>query len=65
MSDELGDVRNPIGLPMEDGAADEGEATEEDYEELERMDEALSDAPYEEEGVAYDPAKQAPKEAER
>lgn len=64
MSDDL---RNPIGLPMDDeDGADEGEATEEDYEEVERMDEALSDdVPYEEEGVAYDPATQAPKEAER
>ena len=39
--------------------ADEGEVREEDYKEAEEMDEALSDDP------AYDPAVQAPKEAER
>ena len=42
-----------------DSAADEGDVTEEDYEEAEKIDEALTDDP------AYDPAVQAPKEAER
>ena len=52
--------RNPIGLPLDDDdSAREGEVTEEDYEEVEDMDEELTDDP------AYDPATQAPKEAER
>jgi hypothetical protein len=52
--------RNPIGLPLDDDdSAREGEVTEEDYEEVEGMDEELTDDP------AYDPATQAPKEAER
>ncbi len=45
MSDDL---RNPIGLPMDDedahDGADEGEVTEEDYEEIEDMNEELNDA---------------------
>ena len=54
------DFRSPVGRPMDDSsAADEGEVREEDYKEAEEMDEALSDDP------AYDPAVQAPKEAER
>jgi hypothetical protein len=66
MSDELDEVRNPIGLPLREGdAADGAEATEDDYEELEGMNAVLSEAPYEEEEIAYDPAKQAPKKAER
>ena len=52
--------RGPNGRPMDpDSAADEGDVTEQDYEEAEKMDEALTDDP------AYDPAVQAPKEAER
>ena len=52
--------RGPNGRPMDDeGAADGGDVTETDYEEAEKMDEALTDDP------AYDPAVQAPKEAER
>lgn len=54
------DFRSPVGRPMDDdSAADEGEVREEDYREAEEMDEALSDDP------AYDPAVQAPREAER
>lgn len=54
------DFRGPTGRPMDsDSAADEGDVTEEDYEEAQEMDEALTDDP------AYDPAVQAPKEAER
>lgn len=52
--------RNPIGAPLDDDdAAKEGEVTEQDYEEVEDMDKELTDDP------AYDPATQAPKEAER
>lgn len=66
MSDDPSDdLRNPIGLPMDD-PADKGEATEEDYEEVAEMDEAISDDPsYGEDGADYDPATQAPRDAER
>lgn len=57
MTDEF---RGPTGRPMDpDGTADGGDVTEEDYEEAQEMDEALTDDP------AYEPAVQAPKEAER
>ena len=43
MSDEL---RNPIGTPADgDDGAKEGEVTEEDYEEVEDMDEAIPGDP--------------------
>lgn len=51
--------RNPIGLPLDDDGAAEGEVTDGDYEEVEDMDEELIDDP------TYDPATQAPEEAER
>ncbi len=60
------DFRGPIGRPMDnDSATDEGEVTEEDYEEVADMDEAISDDASYGEGDDYDPATQAPKEAER
>jgi len=43
----MGNVdRNPIGLPLEDETdAREGEVTEEDYEEVEEMNEELNEDP--------------------
>lgn len=54
------DVRAPVGKPMND----EGEEIE--SEDAEEIDERISDDPVvEENGATYDPAAQAPPEAER
>lgn len=37
------DLHSPIGVPPDNDGADEGEITEEDYEEVEDMDEELND----------------------
>lgn len=56
------DLQMPLGQPMND----EGEGTQRDAEETEKIDEQISDDPVvEEDGATYDPAAQAPPEAER
>ena len=62
------DMRAPVGKPMND----EGEVTPSDTEEIddekvEEIDEQISDDPVVEEKdeTSYDPATQAPKEAQR
>lgn len=38
-------MRTPIGIPADDDSTDGGEITGEGYEEVEDMDEAISDDP--------------------
>ncbi len=62
MSDDL---RSPTGKPTDD-ERETGEVTEKDDQEAEEIDEQISDDPVvEENGATYDPATQAPPEAER
>ena len=62
--------RSPVGTPMdEDQENGEVEVTEDDYEEGEfrELEATLAEEPTfeDEKGVSYNPAAQAPKEAER
>ena len=67
------DMRAPVGKPMNDEPeTGEGDVTQRDAEEIkesevEEIDEQVSDDPVveEESETSYDPATQAPKEAQR